>query len=133
MWLVSLSQYDLAISIPFAAGLSRMFIITGATIAIVAAWQFKRAQTTIDPLKPEKASSLVSNGIFQFSRNPMYLGMVFILIGVELRLGSIFALTILFLFILVITYLQIKPEENALTELFGETYTDYCQKVRRWI
>ena len=133
MWLLSKSQYDPSISIPFATALSRVGYMTGAAIAILAAWQFRRAGTTIDPLRPGKASNLVSGGVFQFSRNPMYLGMVLILIGLEIKLGSAFGLVPLVLFVVLITYLQIKPEEKALKELFGEPYEAYCRRVRRWV
>jgi protein-S-isoprenylcysteine O-methyltransferase Ste14 len=133
MWLVSRSQYDPSVSVPLAKELSIACFIAGALIAIVAVLQFRKAQTTIDPLHPGKASALVSKGIFRFSRNPMYLGMAFLLLNLALKLESAFALMVLPLFILVITYAQIKPEEVALTSLFGTTYTDYCQRVRRWI
>lgn len=133
MWLVSRSHYDLSVSLPFALELFILCILAGALIAIVAVLQFRKAHTTIDPLHPAKASALVSQGIFRFSRNPMYLGMAFLLLGLAIRLESAFALMVVPLFILVITYVQIKPEEVALTSLFGTTYTEYCRRVRRWM
>ena len=133
MWLVSRSNYDPPLSIPFTPVLSGVCIIAGALIAIVAVFQFRKAQTTVDPLHPDKASALVSAGIFHYSRNPMYLGMAMLLLGLAIKLGSAFALMVLPLFLIVITYLQIKPEEEALTSLFGASYSEYCQQVRRWI
>ncbi len=133
MWLGSSTQFDLSVSIPFASWLARLCVTSGAAIALIAAWQFRKAHTTIDPLKPQNASSLVSGGVFHLSRNPMYLGMALILLGVVIKLGSLISMVILVLFVGLITQFQIKPEERALTKIFGQLYTEYCSKVRRWI
>ena len=133
MWLASRTQYDMAVSIPFASWLARVCVTSGALVALIAAWQFRKARTTVDPLKPQNASTLVSGGVFHFSRNPMYLGMALILLGIVIKLGSLLSAIVLLLFVGLITQLQIKPEERALVKIFGKTYTEYCSKVRRWI
>ncbi len=133
MWFVSRSQYDVGVAIPFGSWLARVCVTLGAAVALIAAWQFRSARTTIDPLNPQNASSLVSGGIFHLSRNPMYLGMALILLGIVIKLGSLFSLLILMVFVGLITQFQIKPEERALTEIFGQSYTDYCNQVRRWL
>lgn len=133
MWLVSRAPFDVAFRIPYANALSWMLILTGTGTAVIAVWQFRQARTTIDPLRPGKASSLVATGLFSVSRNPMYLGMVIALLGVLVRLGSLTAAVVPAFFVWVITEVQIKPEEAALSQLFGDAYTDYCQRVRRWL
>jgi protein-S-isoprenylcysteine O-methyltransferase Ste14 len=94
---------------------------------------FRRAQTTITPLKPETASSLVSTGIYGFTRNPMYLGLLTVLIGWAVYLAAPFALFGPLFFWLYIGRFQIVPEERALSALFGDRFTQYTAKVRRWL
>ncbi len=94
---------------------------------------FRKQKTTADPINPSKASSLVSSGIFGVSRNPMYLSMLLLLIGWAVKLGNPFSILILVFFVWYMTEFQIKPEEKALAEIFGEEYEEYCQKVRRWV
>lgn len=107
-------------------------VVAGAAIIVTAMLQFRRAHTTVNPLTPAKASALVSSGIFGFSRNPMYLGLSVALCGWAVVLGSLGAWLALPLFVLVITRLQIEPEETVLATLFGTAYGDYCSRVGRW-
>ena len=109
-----------------------VLVLAGAAIIATAMLQFRRAHTTVNPLAPSKASALVSSGIFSYSRNPMYLGLAFALCGWAVVLGSLSPWVALPLFVLVITRLQIEPEEAALTTLFGATYTESCARVGRW-
>lgn len=95
--------------------------------------RFSRAQTTINPLKPELASSLVTHGIYGISRNPMYLGLTLMLIAWALWLGTLSPWILAVLFPIIISYVQIIPEERALEKLFGESYRDYRKRVARWI
>jgi protein-S-isoprenylcysteine O-methyltransferase Ste14 len=88
--------------------------------------------TTTNPLKPEAASALVRGGVFELSRNPMYLGSLLVLTGWGLWLGSPSNILVAVLYGVLIAELQIKPEELALTGLFGQEYADYCREVRRW-
>jgi protein-S-isoprenylcysteine O-methyltransferase Ste14 len=105
----------------------------GITIILAAILSFRRLQTTINPLQPDKATSLVVSGIFRLSRNPMYLGMLLILIAVSLASGAVVGLFLLPAFIAYISFFQILPEEKAMRELFSDQYAEYCKKVRRWI
>ena len=95
--------------------------------------EFNKASTTVNPLKPDEASSLVTTGVFRRTRNPMYVGLFLILTGWMVWLESLGNLLMLAVFVLVLTELQIKPEERALRQLFGEEYVRYCSQVRRWI
>ncbi len=107
--------------------------VLGLIININAIIGFRRAKTTVNPLDPGKATELVVGGVFQLSRNPMYLGILVVLTGWAIWIGSIYNLALLALFVYYITEFQIKPEEEVLRPLFDETYADYCSKVRRWI
>ncbi len=105
----------------------------GILIGIIAIYTFRKARTTVDPLHPAKASKLVIVSIYKISRNPMYLGMLFILFAFVIRLGNLFTFPVLILYIWYITTFQIKPEEKVLAKLFGDDYSSYCKRVRRWI
>lgn len=107
--------------------------IFGFSIIALAGLNFKAAKTTVNPLKPSQASSLVIAGVYKISRNPMYLGLLVILLAWAFYLGNIFALAVLPVFVWYITNFQIKPEEKALMSIFGKEYQLYCATVRRWI
>ena len=105
----------------------------GVGVIYDANMQFRRAQTTINPLRPQMASSLVMKGIYRITRNPMYLGLTLWLLAWALWLETLSPWIVAALFPIVITGLQIIPEERALEKLFGETYRDYRKRVSRWI
>ena len=113
--------------------LSIFILLTGFGILFISAASFKKHQTTINPLKPEQASSLVISGVFSFSRNPMYLGMVFILISLSIKFNLLGGLLITSIFALFITKFQIIPEEAAMHKLFPEEFASYKKNTRRWI
>jgi len=128
------SQFEaLNFNFPFQEIAAYAFISLGVMIDIISIFAFQSAKTTVTPLAPEKASSLVVSGLYRFTRNPMYLGMLLILVGVALLLGSFANLVVLVAFIAYITAFQIKPEEERLQEVFGAQYLSYMQEVRRWI
>jgi len=133
MWgiarLTNIKHFDF----PQQKNLSRLFFAMGITIGIAALYAFRKARTTVDPTQPEKATKLVVMSIYKLTRNPMYLGMLLILIGFAIRLGNIYSFLGPILYVWYISTYQIKPEEEALLKLFGEEYTSYCRKVRRWI
>ncbi|MFL6601293.1 MAG: methyltransferase family protein [Steroidobacteraceae bacterium] len=108
-------------------------VAIGRAITVAAGARFRQAKTTFDPSKPSEASSLVTNGVFRISRNPMYLGLVLLLVGWALWLGTVSPWLVLPLFVIVISVAHIVPEEQALEERFGETYLAYRHNVRRWI
>ena len=94
---------------------------------------FRLAQTTVDPVHPERASSVVTTGIYRWTRNPMYLGFWLLLLAYAVKLSQPLALLLLPVFIGYMNRFQIIPEEQALERLFGDDYRNYCQRVRRWI
>ena len=105
----------------------------GIAIDVAAFVRFRKAGTTPNPLDPSKASHLVTEGIFRVSRNPMYLGLLLLLIGWAVWLGSASPWLVPPLFVVVITVVQIIPEERALSRDFGEQYALYRRSVARWI
>jgi protein-S-isoprenylcysteine O-methyltransferase Ste14 len=105
----------------------------GIGIILAANVRFRRAQTTINPLRPELASSLVTHGIYAVTRNPMYLGLTLLLTAWALWLGTLSPWIPAALFPIIITVFQIVPEERALEGLFGQPYRDYRKRVARWI
>ena len=116
-------------STALAVGLGMM----GMSLGVMGVTQFRKAQTTPNPQALEKVSSLVTSGIYQYSRNPMYLGLVLILLGWAFYLSHFLAFVLLPVFILYMTRFQIQPEEQMMARKFGKTYQAYLNKVRRWI
>ncbi len=94
---------------------------------------FRQNHTTVNPLHPEQASTLVTEGLYRFTRNPMYLGLLIMLAGWSVYLGNLAALALLPLFVLVISRWQIVPEERVLEQKFGDEYLAYKRSVRRWL
>ena len=106
--------------------------VLGLLVMVFALFQFARAKTTTNPLNPEKANSLVNHGIYRYTRNPMYLGMLLFLIAFGLHLGNAFNTLLAAGFVYYMNHFQIKGEEAALTKKFGKKYQLYCKAVRRW-
>jgi protein-S-isoprenylcysteine O-methyltransferase Ste14 len=94
---------------------------------------FRRARTTVNPLKPESASSLVASGVYRVSRNPMYVGLCLVLLGWAVMLSNVLAYAIVPVFVLYMNRFQIGPEEAALERVFGADYVAYRARVRRWL
>lgn len=109
-------------------GLSGLAVLIGF-ISVV---HFFSKKTTVDPTKPEKASKLVSKGLFAYSRNPMYLGLLLFLLAWGLWLGNAFNILLAAGFVSYMNRFQIIPEENALSQRFGKEYQLYLKSVRRW-
>ena len=83
-------------------------------------------------MKPEDTTTLITTGIFFYTRNPMYLGLLLIVISTLMFFGAWFGLIVVCFFIWYINTYQIQPEEEALQKLFGDQFTEYSKKVRRW-
>jgi protein-S-isoprenylcysteine O-methyltransferase Ste14 len=109
------------------------FAIAGIATALSGVIAFRRARTTVNPLKPETSSSLVTSGIYRFTRNPMYVGLALVLLGWAVFLPSVWTLLGPLVFAFYMTRFQIVPEERTLMGLFGATYSEYQARVRRWI
>ena len=108
-------------------------IISGLIIILSAITLFKKYQTTITPLNPSNATKLITDGIYKFSRNPMYLGLLLVLVGISIILNLTGGFFFIILFILYINLFQIIPEENAMVDLFKDEFLEYKKNVRRWI
>ncbi len=94
---------------------------------------FLKKRTTINPMKPTNTEGLVTAGLYKITRNPMYVGLLVILFGYAIWLGSLTPFLILPVFYWLITSMQIKPEERILEKKFGQEYLDYKNKVKRWL
>ena len=115
------------------SSISILFFLIGIACFFFAIKLFNKHNTTISPLKPEKATSLIVSGIYMYSRNPMYLGMLFILISTSIRFNIIGGIISISTFIIYITKFQIIPEEEQLKRIFGEKFLNYKKKTRMWL
>jgi protein-S-isoprenylcysteine O-methyltransferase Ste14 len=105
----------------------------GLLVMLAGVVSFHLARTTVNPLKPEAATALVTSGVYRYTRNPMYLGMLLLLVAWAAYLASPPALAGAVAFWLYIGRFQIRPEERALAALFGTAFSDYASRVRRWL
>lgn len=105
----------------------------GAALAGGSAQRFRADGTTVEPFHPERASALVTSGPNALTRNPMYVGMAGLLAAHALLRGGWLPVLPVAAFVAVIDLAQIRPEEAALRELFGQEYDDYCARVPRWL
>ena len=113
--------------------ISLFLLILGLFVFISAVRSFRKQKTTVNPLAPKQASSLVVSGIFKYSRNPMYLGMLIVLLSISFKFNLIGGIITSLFFFVFITKFQIIPEEVAMNELFGDQFIDYTKKTRRWV
>ncbi len=109
-----------------------VFAGVGVGLAMSGVLTFRRAKTTVNPTTPAAASALVRTGVFRFTRNPMYLGLLLCLVAWAIFLSSVLALLIAPLFVVYMNRFQIAPEERALAALFGDSFAAYKRDVRRW-
>ncbi|WP_276389871.1 methyltransferase family protein [Eudoraea chungangensis] len=110
----------------------KLFVILGIALGIISLLQFYKFRTTIHPKKLSKVSNLVTTGLYNFSRNPMYLGLLLFLLAWGLWLGNAFNILLAAGFVGYMNRFQISLEEKALLERFGKDYKNYCILVRRW-
>ncbi|MDG1573510.1 isoprenylcysteine carboxylmethyltransferase family protein [Robiginitalea sp. M366] len=104
----------------------------GILVGLISVGQFLRRGTTLDPFRPEATGALVTGGVFRFSRNPMYLALLLVLLAWGLWLGNAFNAVTAGLFVAYMNRFQIRPEERILEDRFGGAYRQYGQAVRRW-
>lgn len=138
--LVGAAMWGLSLLVPPAAPATAVRMVIAIAIAcagigidVAGLVAFRRARTTINPLRPKATSSLVTTGVYRFTRNPMYVGLAVVLLAWAIWLASIPALLGLPVFVLYISRFQIAPEERALAGIFGAAFADYRTKVRRWL
>ncbi len=129
LWLPSMIKTITAIHLVVTA----IVAMAGVIVAIVGVFYFHQARTTVNPLKPEAASALVTLGIYQYTRNPMYVGMVLVLCAWGIFLGVLWNVLFVMLFMIYIQQFQIIPEEKALERMFPEDFLEYRKHVRRWL
>jgi len=133
MWLAFWQVPQGAIQLPYVVLLITTCCAIGIVFALSGVLSFRKAKTTVNPTKPNASSSIVRSGVYRISRNPMYVGFLFLLIGWSVALANIVAFVFLPLYILYMNRFQIIPEERILASKFGNEYMNYKQSVRRWL
>jgi protein-S-isoprenylcysteine O-methyltransferase Ste14 len=138
--LAAAAMWGIARVTPAIEASARMRLIAAIVIALAGiatgvsgVTAFRRAKTTTNPLKPETSSSLVTSGIYRFTRNPMYVGLALVLLAWAVFLSSPWALLGIVVFVLYMNRFQIMPEERILAGMFGTAYSAYQGRVRRWL
>ena len=121
------------INIPLQLEISIFILSAGILIFVNPVLQFIKSKTTVNPIQFEEVNKLVTSGIFKYSRNPMYLGMLMIVLSTSIFYLNIYSILTPLLFILCVNKFQIKREEEFLIEKFGDEYLSYKKKTRRWI
>ena len=133
MWGISLVTPRFDVSAALRNTVAIVIFVVGFGVGLSGVLTIRRARTTISPIKPEAATSLVTSGVYRFTRNPMYLGLTFALLAWAVFLSSAYALVGIVGFVLYINRFQIAPEERVLSKLFGPAFAEYQSKVRRWL
>jgi protein-S-isoprenylcysteine O-methyltransferase Ste14 len=133
MWAVDASGAAPGFSFPGRSVAAALLAVLGLAVAISGLAAFGRARTTVNPLKPDEASTLVVSGVYRVTRNPMYLGFLLLLLAWAVFLGNIAGILVLVMFVLYMNLFQIAPEERALAARFGAAFEEYRRRVRRWI
>ena len=133
MWVASNVFSAASLSLPGTSIVAFTFAFIGGGIAVAGVSAFRQHSTTVNPMKPETTASVVTDGIYRITRNPMYLGLAFALVGWAIHLANLAALFLVPAFVAYMTRFQIKPEERALLAKFGPSFADYMAAVRRWI
>ncbi len=133
MWVISIVLPAIEMNAVAQVALSLAALAAGLFFCIAGIVSFRKAKTTVNPLKPETATSLVNSGIYTISRNPMYVGFALLLSAWAVYLSSPWVIIGIVGFVLYMNRLQIMPEERALKEIFGSEFLTYQTKVRRWL
>ena len=133
MWFAGRFVHALDFDFPGRFPLIVVLVVAGFLVGGIAFSLFSRARTTVNPLKPRESSVLVTRGLYRWTRNPMYLGMLIVLVAWAFFVANWLAFVGLPLFIGFINRFQIGPEERVLRERFGAQFDDYQARVRRWL
>ena len=133
MWAVAAWLPSWRIALPGRTLVAALLLLAAGAIGIAGVRAFGRARTTVDPLRPEKASALVTSGIYRRTRNPMYVALATALLGWAVWLEHPLALLGVAAFVAWINRFQIALEERALRASFGTEFERYCSEVRRWL
>ncbi|MEH6521176.1 methyltransferase family protein [Sulfitobacter sp.] len=124
---VPLTLFDVSLWLVAATVLAGMLFLLHAVMSFI------RHKTTVNPQSPDMATTLVTSGIYSITRNPMYVGMLIVLMALVLWLGAVSAVSAVLAFYLMIDRVQIRSEEAALTQTFGKHFEDYAVRVPRWL
>ena len=133
MWLASKLSPGIITPNWLKLGVSAALTAMGVFFSVSGVVSFRNAKTSVNPLTPAECSSLVTSGVYKKTRNPMYVGFLFFLLGWGLFLSSLFSLVLCAGFVLYMNRFQIQAEEQVLTSLFGEEFLTYKSQVRRWL
>jgi protein-S-isoprenylcysteine O-methyltransferase Ste14 len=133
MWAVASCLPSWRIAFPGRTPATVLLLLVAGAIGIAGVRAFHRARTTVNPLRPERASALVTSGIYRRTRNPMYVALAIALLAWALWLAHPLALLGVAAFVGWMNRYQIAPEERALQALFGAEFERYCSEVRRWL
>lgn len=113
--------------------LAILLLVSGAFFGVGGIRAFRQARTTVNPMNPDKSTSLVTDGVFRYTRNPMYLGVALTLLAIAVFLSNALGIAAALVFIPYMNRFQIGPEERVIKQLFGRQYEQYCNRVRRWL
>lgn len=133
MWGVSTFGSPLPFSPEVTKTLVPLLVIIGVSFDLLGLLAFRQSKTTINPMSPDKTSALVTGGIYRLTRNPMYVGLVLFLTAWAIQLSMLWPFIGPVLFVIYINRFQIAPEERVMDSKFGNDYSDYKNKVRRWL
>jgi len=133
MWGISLYTPAFEMPASIRVAVAAIIALAGIGTGLAGVISFRRAETTIHPMKPESTTALVRSGIYAVSRNPMYVGLCFILVAWAVFLSSAWALLGPPAFVLYMNRFQITPEESVLSAKFGAGYAAYKASVPRWL
>ena len=133
MWWVSSLGSPPAVATGLRHAAVALLVTAGVAFDVLGLLAFRASRTTVNPLRPERASVLVTGGVYRVTRNPMYVGMALLLLAWAVYLSALLSFAGPVVFMLYITRFQIQPEERALKRIFGEEFAIYAARVRRWL
>jgi protein-S-isoprenylcysteine O-methyltransferase Ste14 len=133
MWALSWVTPTVPVPDGIRYGAAGVLLVFGVSVAGWAISSFRRAGTTVDPVAIDNASSLVTTGIYAFTRNPMYVALTTLLVALAVLLSNAWLLLGPLFFVLYTTRFQIIPEERVMQAKFGSAYDAYKARVRRWL
>lgn len=133
MWGIASATPSVSLPLWLRVLCASLVALLGGAFSLAGLIAFRRAKTTVNPMKPDAATSLVSSGVYRITRNPMYVGLLLVLLAWAILLAAPWSLLGPVLFMLYIGRFQIRPEEQVLTRRFGDEFVAYRARVRRWL
>jgi len=133
MWLISLYLPSLEINKQLLLSISFFLMTIGSAFALIGVNTFKQSKTTVNPTKPQEASTLVIHGIYKRTRNPMYVGILILLVAWAVFLSNLYTLILVIAFVLYMNRFQIEVEERFLALKFSSDFEKYKKSVPRWL